>query len=77
MSLRIFQPSSLGRGARIAATGSYLPAHVVTNAEVIGRGAPFSDDEIVRMSGIRTRHYAADDEATSDGLSLHVRSIPR
>ncbi|MCA1826470.1 MAG: 3-oxoacyl-ACP synthase III family protein [Myxococcales bacterium] len=66
MSLRIFQPSSLGRGARIAATGSYLPAHVVTNAELARRGAPLTDDEIVRLSGIRSRHYAADDEATSD-----------
>ncbi|HUS67312.1 MAG TPA: beta-ketoacyl-ACP synthase 3 [Kofleriaceae bacterium] len=51
---------------RIAATGAYLPARVVTNAELVAAGAPLSDEEMVRLSGIRTRHHVAAGEATSD-----------
>src|SRR6185503_17649504 len=59
-------PADVGAGVRIAATGAYLPDRVVTNAGVIARGGPLSDEEIVKLSGIRTRHFAADSEATSD-----------
>src|SRR4051794_22027581 len=52
--VRIFQP----RGVRIAGTGAYLPARIVTNAELAAEGAPLGDEEIVKLSGIRARHRA-------------------
>ena len=66
MSLRIFEPGKLGRGVRLFSTGAYLPDRIVTNAELIALGAPLTDEEIVKLSGIRQRHWAAESEATSD-----------
>lgn len=66
MSLRVFRPGDFGRGVRISGTGSYLPVKQVTNAEVVRRGSPLTEEEIVRLSGIHTRHEAAPHEATSD-----------
>ena len=66
MTLRVFRPADFGKGVRLAATGSYLPARTVTNADLVAMGAPLTDDEIVRLSGIRERRWAADGEATSD-----------
>ena len=66
MTLRVLDPAALGRGARLTSVGSYLPARVVTNADLVALGAPLSDDEMVKLSGIRQRHWAAPEEATSD-----------
>jgi 3-oxoacyl-[acyl-carrier-protein] synthase-3 len=51
--------------SRIAATGSHLPARVVTNAELATR-IDTSDEWIVSRSGISQRHLAGDGERTSD-----------
>jgi 3-oxoacyl-[acyl-carrier-protein] synthase-3 len=51
--------------SRIVGTGSYLPARIVTNAELAQR-IETSDEWIVHRTGIRARHIAADDERTSD-----------
>jgi 3-oxoacyl-[acyl-carrier-protein] synthase-3 len=49
----------------IAGTGGYLPARIVGNDELARRVE--TDDEWIRSrTGIRQRHIAADDEATSD-----------
>ncbi len=56
--------------SRIAGTGRYLPARVLTNAELAQRVAT-SDEWIVTRTGIRQRHIAAADEQTSD-LALHA-----
>jgi 3-oxoacyl-[acyl-carrier-protein] synthase-3 len=69
--MRVFRPADLGVGIRIAGTGAYLPARVVTNADLAALGAPLGDEEIVRLTGIRARHFAAADEATSD-LAAHA-----
>lgn len=61
-----FLPGRLGLGVRLRATGSYLPAQVVTNADVVAQGAPLGADEIFQLSGIRERRRAAPEEATSD-----------
>jgi 3-oxoacyl-[acyl-carrier-protein] synthase-3 len=45
--------------------GSYLPTHVLTNAELAKR-VDTSDDWIRERTGIRQRHIAADGERTSD-----------
>ena len=56
--------------SRIAGTGSYLPARIVTNRELEGT-VDTSDEWIYSRSGIRERRVAADDELASD-LALHA-----
>jgi 3-oxoacyl-[acyl-carrier-protein] synthase-3 len=51
--------------SRIVGTGSYLPAQVLTNAELAKR-VDTSDEWIRSRTGIRQRHIAAPDEKTSD-----------
>ncbi|MGH8799580.1 MAG: 3-oxoacyl-ACP synthase, partial [Casimicrobiaceae bacterium] len=51
--------------SRIAGTGAYLPAQVLTNADLAQRID--TDDEWVRSrTGIRQRHIAAPGQNTSD-----------
>ncbi len=45
--------------------GSYLPKRIVTNAD-LARQIDTSDEWIVRRTGIRERHIAAEGEKTSD-----------
>ena len=49
----------------IRGLGAYLPAQVVTNDDLAER-LDTSDEWIRTRTGIRERHYAAPDEATSD-----------
>jgi 3-oxoacyl-[acyl-carrier-protein] synthase-3 len=56
--------------SRIAGTGRYLPATVLTNDELAKR-VDTSDEWIRTRTGIRQRHIAAADEMTSD-LALHA-----
>src|SRR5689334_12075590 len=72
--VKIFRPGAFGRGVRLRGTGAYLPARVVDNAELTALGAPLGDEEIVRLSGIRARHWAAPDEATSDLAAQAARA---
>jgi 3-oxoacyl-[acyl-carrier-protein] synthase-3 len=51
--------------SRIAGTGSYLPATVLTNEDLEKR-IDTSDEWIFSRTGIRTRRVAAEGEATSD-----------
>lgn len=53
------------RSAYVSGTGSYLPARVMTNAEVCLK-APTSDEWIRSRLGIEERRIAAPDEQTSD-----------
>ncbi len=50
---------------RVLGTGSYLPAHCMTNAE-LAQKVDTSDEWIQTRTGIRTRHIASDSEMTSD-----------
>jgi 3-oxoacyl-[acyl-carrier-protein] synthase-3 len=50
--------------SQIVGCGSYLPARIVTNAELASR-VDTTDEWIIQRTGIRQRHIAADDEATS------------
>ena len=56
--------------SRILGTGSYLPEKRLTNAdlaaELAQQGVETSDDWIVERTGIRARHFAAPDVASSD-----------
>ena len=58
------------RYARIIGTGSYLPPRRLTNndlaAELAQRGLETSDEWIVESTGIRARHFAAPEVASSD-----------
>jgi len=51
--------------SQIVGTGSYAPAKVLTNAD-LERMVETNDEWIVERTGIRERHVAATDEATSD-----------
>jgi 3-oxoacyl-[acyl-carrier-protein] synthase-3 len=52
------------RRAVIRGVGSYLPARVLTNAE-LAKTVDTSDEWIVQRTGIRQRHIAAEGETTS------------
>ena len=56
--------------SRIAGTGSDLPPRRLTNADLVEllakRGVETSDDWIVERTGIRARHFVADDVHASD-----------
>ena len=51
------------RYSRITGTGSYLPPHRLTNAELVAelaaKGLETSDEWIVERTGIKARHFAA------------------
>lgn len=50
---------------RILSTGSYAPERILTNAD-LEKIVDTSDEWIVTRTGIRERHIARDDQATSD-----------
>ena len=56
--------------ARVAGTGSYLPELRLTNQDLVARlaktGLETSDEWIKTRSGISARHFAAENELTSD-----------
>ena len=56
--------------ARVAGTGSYLPELRLTNQDLVERlaktGLQTSDEWITTRSGISARHFAAENELTSD-----------
>ncbi len=56
--------------SRILGTGAYLPAHVLTNAD-LEKMVDTTDQWIVERTGIRERHIAAEGELTSD-LAVHA-----
>jgi len=56
--------------SRIVGTGSYLPAHILTNDDLAKR-VETSDEWIRTRTGIRERRIAAPAEQTSD-LALHA-----
>jgi 3-oxoacyl-[acyl-carrier-protein] synthase-3 len=56
--------------SRILGTGSYLPARILTNAD-LEKLVDTNDQWIVERTGIRERHIAAEGEFTSD-LAAHA-----
>ena len=57
--------------SRIAGTGSYLPAQVLTNDDLARRGVDTSDEWVRSRTGILQRHIAAEGELSSD-LAYHA-----
>jgi 3-oxoacyl-[acyl-carrier-protein] synthase-3 len=51
--------------SRIRGTGSYLPAKVLTNADLVNM-VDTTEEWIVERTGIRERHIAAENESTCD-----------
>jgi 3-oxoacyl-[acyl-carrier-protein] synthase-3 len=51
--------------SRIRGTGSYLPAKVLTNADLV-KMVDTTEEWIIERTGIRERHIAADNETTCD-----------
>ena len=61
--------------SRIAGTGSYLPEKILSNHD-LAKMVDTSDEWIVDRTGIRERHFAADNEVTSDlALAAAQRAI--
>ena len=59
-------------GVQLAGTGSYVPARVLGNAE-LERIVDTTDEWITTLTGIRERHIAAPEEATSDMAAAAAR----
>jgi 3-oxoacyl-[acyl-carrier-protein] synthase-3 len=59
--------------SRILGTGSYLPAHILTNAD-LEKMVETNDQWIVDRTGIRERHIAAEGEFTSDLATRAARA---
>ena len=51
--------------ARVIGTGSYLPPRIIDNEEV-SRPLSMDGDAVYRLTGIRTRHWAHEEQASSD-----------
>jgi 3-oxoacyl-[acyl-carrier-protein] synthase-3 len=64
--VKILDLAKQSTGVRVRSVASYLPSRVVTNDDLVRAGAPLAADEIERLTGIRERRHAADDEASSD-----------
>jgi 3-oxoacyl-[acyl-carrier-protein] synthase-3 len=61
--------------ARIAGTGSHLPARVVTNDD-LAKIVDTSDEWIASRTGIRQRHVASQEETTSElGYQAALRAL--
>src|SRR5829696_10319101 len=52
--------------ARIVGTGSYVPAKVLTNADLSRMLGEDVDEFVSNVLGIRERHVCAEDESTAD-----------
>jgi len=66
--------------SRLLGTGSYLPPHRLTNADLVAQlardGVETSDDWIVERTGIRARHFVDPGVATSDlALQASLRAL--
>lgn len=66
--------------SRITGTGSFLPPHRLTNADLVAQlaanGVESSDHWIVERTGIRARHFAAPEVASSDlGVEAARRAL--
>jgi 3-oxoacyl-[acyl-carrier-protein] synthase-3 len=74
MSAKFKSPRALhnyvGRPCSITGVGSYVPARVLTNAD-LEKSVETTDEWIITRTGIRERRLAAKDEFTSD-LATHA-----
>src|SRR5476649_2218497 len=57
--------SSLKHHVQVIGTGTYIPAHVVTNYD-LEKSVATTDAWITTRTGIKERHIAAKNQATSD-----------
>src|SRR6266436_3497046 len=66
-----------GRTCSIAGVGSYVPARILTNAD-LEKMVNTSDEWITTRTGIKERHIAAKDEFTSDlGTKAALKAMAR
>jgi 3-oxoacyl-[acyl-carrier-protein] synthase III len=70
--------TTVPRYSRITGTGSHLPPRRLSNDDMVAmlaaRGVETSDAWIVERTGIRARHFAADDVACSDMALIAARA---
>jgi 3-oxoacyl-[acyl-carrier-protein] synthase-3 len=66
-----------GRTCSIAGVGSYVPARILTNAD-LEKMVSTTDEWITTRTGIKERHIAAKDEFTSDlGMKAALKAMSR
>ncbi len=65
MNISVANNTMNGTAVTITGTGSYLPNKILTNDE-LSKMVDTSDEWITTRTGIKERHIAAPDEATSD-----------
>lgn len=58
---------------RIAGVGHAAPAKIQANSEILKAFPDRTEDEIVRLTGIRERRYAADNESATDLAVIAVQ----
>jgi len=62
--------------SRVSGTGSCLPAHRISNEDLIARGIDTNDEWIVTRTGIKARHLAEAGQTSSDlGLIAAQRAM--
>lgn len=71
--LRVFQPGSMGVGVRIASMAAALPTRKVTNADLVALGAPLTAEEMEKLTGVVSRRWAQEGQATSDLAAAAAR----
>lgn len=71
--MKITRFDALG-DVRIRAVSSHLPPNVVTTEALFAEDPALAKD-LVRLTGIESRHYAAPDQATSDMAILAARPL--
>ena len=65
------------RGAKITGMGYYIPEKILTNAD-FEKMVDTSDEWILERSGIRERHIARDDQASSDlAYEASIRALKK
>ena len=65
--------STSGQTVRIAGVGYAVPANIRANSEILKAFPNRTEDEIVRLTGIRERRHAAEGETATDLAAVAVQ----
>ena len=63
------------KGAYIASVDYYLPAHVISNAELAEKHPQWQMDQVVLRSGVKNRHWAKTSETALDLAEVACKKL--
>lgn len=69
----VFLHTTMSETVCVAGVGYAVPATVRANSEILKAFPDRTEDEIVRLTGIKERRYAAEDESATDLAATAVR----